>query len=158
MIGIYRKNVLVGTYCLFSPPILPVDSAQQESSLHVPRLNLDRLSTVLDCQFLVAQSLVESRQHAQRPGAFRGEFAGRFQFLDGPIRSYEVPLDQCQVDPSRQVLRVGQIAQSRMAVPQGLSIANLHVPSGCRRITSMATPSIDTGSPSGPVPVSVHRA
>ena len=66
---------------------------------------------------------------------------------------------QQQSDPRSNVAQLeasAVLGQSRMAVPQGLSIVNFQVPSGCRRITSTAVPSIDTGSPSDPVPVSVH--
>ena len=45
----------------------------------------------------------------------------------------------------------------KMPAPQGLSMTKSHLPSACLRNTSELVPSMRTGAPSGPFPLSVQR-
>ena len=96
-IGIDSKNIPVGPHCLFLPPILFTDAAQQDSSRNVIRFHLDRLPAVRQCQFLVSPLAVDFRHRLNGPGPPRRELACRVQFFNGPLQSPKFPVDNCQV-------------------------------------------------------------
>ena len=119
-IGVDSESVLVGALCLFLPPILFVDPAQQDSSRNVIRFHLDRLPAVRQCQFLVSPLPVDIRQHMKGPGSPRRELACRVQFFNGPLQSPKFPVDNCQVYSSNKVPWVN--SQSFLIQPRSLRV------------------------------------